>query len=233
MSNTKKAIVLSSGGVDSTTCLSIAVAERGAENVSTLSCFYGQKHDKELLAAERIAETYGVKHYVIDLSPVMQFSNCSLLKQSTEEIVHASYAEQIAKNGEGMVATYVPFRNGLFLAAVAALAMSIYPDDEVDVYYGAHADDAAGRAYADCSPEFMNAMNAAVNIGTYERVRVVDPLINLTKAQVVKKGLELGTPYELTWSCYEGGEKPCGKCGTCLDRAEAFRLNGVPDPAIH
>lgn len=227
-----KAIVLSSGGVDSTTCLGIAVKEMGNENVSTLSCFYGQKHFKELLAAKRIAMTYGVKHYEVDVSALLSFSNCSLLTRSTEEVPSQSYAEQIRERGEGMVSTYVPFRNGLFLAAVATLAMSIYPEDYVDVYYGAHADDAAGRAYADCSPEFMRAMNEAVNIGTYGKVRVVDPLIDINKAQVVKQGLKLGVPYELTWSCYNGGDRPCGKCGTCIDRAEAFRLNGIPDPAL-
>lgn len=227
-----KAMVLSSGGVDSTTCVSIAVDELGKENVSTVSVFYGQKHEKELECADKIAKHYGLQHYVLDLSGVMKYSNCPLLTGSTEEIPHESYAEQIEKNGTGMVKTYVPFRNGLMLSAVAALASSIYPDEDVRIYLGAHADDAAGEAYADCSPEFTEAMRKAIGIGTYGKVKVFAPLVYLNKAGVVKKGLELGTPYHLTWSCYEGGEKPCGKCGTCIDRANAFKANGVEDPAL-
>lgn len=228
----KKALVLSSGGVDSTTCISIAVKELGKENVSTVSVFYGQKHSKELECAERIAEHFGVKHYTIDLSGILKYSNCPLLAHSTEEIKHKSYAEQIAEDGEGMVSTYVPFRNGLMLSAVAALAVSIYPEDEVGIYLGAHADDAAGEAYADCSEAFTSTMAKAIGIGTYNKVSVVAPLVQMNKAEVVKTGLELGTPYQLTWSCYEGGEKPCGTCGTCIDRANAFKANGVEDPAL-
>ena len=226
----KKALVLSSGGVDSTTCVGIAVKDVGSENVSTVSVFYGQKHNKELECADKVAEFYNVKHYVLDLSNVLQYSNCSLMKNSTEDIPMMSYAEQIEKNGEGKVSTYVPFRNGLMLSAVAALAQSIYPDDDVDIYLGAHADDAAGRAYADCSEEFTSAMNTAIVIGTYGKVRVFAPLVNLNKAGVVKLGLSIGVPYNLTYSCYNGREKACGRCGTCIDRLNAFKVNGLQDP---
>lgn len=226
----KKAVVLNSGGVDSTTCVGLAVEKYGKDNVSTLSVFYGQKHNKELECAKKIAAHYEVAHYEVDLSAVMQFSNCPLLSQSTEAIRHESYAEQIAKDGEGMVRTYVPFRNGLLLSSVTALAVSLYPDDEVEVYYGAHADDAAGRAYADCSPEFTDAMNRAINIGTYEKVTLAAPLINMNKGEVVKTGLAIGVPYHLTTSCYEGGEKACGTCGTCIDRINAFKANNIEDP---
>lgn len=228
----KKALVLSSGGVDSTTCIGIAVKEHGRENVSTVSVFYGQKHEKELECAAKVADFYGVGHYVMNLAGVMEYSNCPLLSHSSEAIRHESYAEQIAHDGEGMVRTYVPFRNGLMLSAVAALAMSIYPDDETVIYLGAHADDAAGNAYADCSREFTEAMEKAISIGTYDKVHIAAPLVSLNKAGVVKIGLGLGVPYDLTWSCYEGGEKPCGTCGTCIDRAAAFAANGVEDPAI-
>lgn len=143
----KKALVLSSGGVDSTTCVSVAVEGFGRENVSTVSIFYGQKHRKELECAQKVAEYYGLPHYELDLSKLFQYSNCSLLAHSTEEIVHKSYEQQIAENGEGKVSTYVPFRNGLMLSAVASLAMSIYEKDDVSIFIGAHADDAAGNAY--------------------------------------------------------------------------------------
>ena len=126
----------------------------------------------------------------------------------------------------------MPFRNGLMLSAVASLAMSLFEKDDVDIYLGAHANDAAGNAYADCSEAFTDAMGKAISIGTYEQCHLVAPFVEVNKAGIVKKGLELGTPYELTWSCYEGGDRPCGTCGTCIDRARAFAANGVPDPAL-
>ncbi len=228
----KKAIILSSGGVDSTTCLSVAVDELGAENVSTASIFYGQKHEKELEAARKVADYYGVKHYEYDLSQIMKYSNSSLLKNSSKEIEHKSYADQIEEKGEGKVSTYVPFRNGLMLSVAAALAASIYEDEETDIYIGAHADDAAGEAYADCSEPFLKAMGDAISIGTYGKVHLRFPFADKNKAAVVATGLKLKTPYELTWSCYEGGEEPCGTCATCIDRKRAFALNGVEDPAL-
>lgn len=226
-----KALVLNSGGVDSTTCVAIAVDNYGKDNVVTASLYYGQKHDKELKCAQKIADYYGVRHIERDISSVMEFAKdvCTLMKGG-EEIEHASYAEQIKEHGEGRVATYVPFRNGLFLSIAAAVADSLFPGEKVEIFYGAHADDAAGRAYADCSPEFAAAMDEAINIGTYGNITVNRPLINLNKAGVVKIGLGLNVPYELTWSCYEGGEKQCGTCGTCIDRKAAFEANGVKDP---
>jgi len=227
-----KALVLNSGGVDSTTCVGIAVDKFGKDNVATVSVKYGQKHVKELECATKIAEHYGVPHYELDLANVLQYSNCPLLKDSTAEIVEGSYDEQIKDLNGGPVSTYVPFRNGLMLSAVASLAGSIFPDEEVAIYLGAHADDAAGNAYADCSEEFTSTIDKAIRIGTYHKVHVEAPLVNMNKATVVKTGLSLNVPYELTWSCYKGGEKPCGKCGTCIDRAKAFEANGIKDPAL-
>lgn len=227
-----KALVLSSGGVDSTTCIGLAIEKLRKENVSTVSIFYGQKHKKELVQARKISDFYGLKHYELDLSNILRFSNCSLLENSTEEISHKSYAEQIAEDGEGMVNTYVPFRNGLMLASVASLAASIYKKEKVEIYIGAHGDDAAGNAYADCSVPFMRAMNDAIRIGTYDNITIAAPLVRMNKAAVVNEGLRLKVPYELTWSCYEGGDKPCGTCGTCIDRRNAFHANGVEDPAL-
>lgn len=226
-----KALVLSSGGVDSTTCIGIAVDKYGKDNVITASLYYGQKHDKELECARKIAEYYGVRHIEEDISNIMKYASnvCSLVKGG-KEIQHTTYEEQIKANDEGRVDTYVPFRNGLLLSIATAYADSLFSGEQVEIYYGAHADDAAGNAYADCSPEFANAINKAINIGTYGKISVVRPLININKAQVVKKGLELKVPYKLTWSCYEGKEKQCGKCATCLDRIKAFKENGVDDP---
>lgn len=226
-----KALVLSSGGIDSTTCLGIAVNKYGKDNVITASLYYGQKHDKELECAKKIAEYYGVKHIEEDISNIMKYANqvCTLIKGGND-IEHKSYAEQIEENGEGRVATYVPFRNGLLLSIATAYADSLFPNEKVEIYYGAHADDAAGSAYADCSPEFAETMNKAINLGTYGKISVERPLINMNKAEVVKTGLKLNVPYNLTWSCYEGKEKQCGKCGTCIDRKNAFLKNGVKDP---
>lgn len=225
-----KALVLSSGGVDSTTALALAVSRYGKDNVIALSVSYGQKHDKEIQAAKAVSAFYGVEQLFLDLSKIFQYSNCSLLQQSTEEIPEESYARQIEKTeGEKPVSTYVPFRNGLFLSSAASIALS---KDCSVILYGAHADDSAGFAYPDCSPMFNDAMNQAIFEGSGHQLKVEAPFVNMTKAEVVKMGLELNAPYELTWSCYEGKDEPCGKCGTCIDRAAAFAANGVSDPAI-
>ena len=223
-----KAVVLLSGGIDSTTCVAMAVNDYGAENVKALCLSYGQKHSKELESARKVAKHYGIQ-LIEESVDCFKFSNCSLL-EGREDIDHESYAEQLAKlGGEGTVSTYVPFRNGILLSIAVAYAYSIDADL---VYYGAHADDAAGRAYPDCTPEFVNSMNEAVFWGTGKKVKVIAPLLMMNKAEVVKIGLDLNAPYELTWSCYEGGDKPCGKCGTCIDRIKAFESNGVIDPLM-
>lgn len=222
-----KALVLFSGGVDSSTCLAMAVKKYGAENVTALSIFYGQKHDKEISAADAVAGFYKTEHIKLDLSLIFNFSDCSLLSRSDTDIPHESYAEQLEKTNGAPVSTYVPFRNGLFISAAASVAIS---KGCGIIFYGAHADDAAGNAYPDCSAEFNNAMNTAVWLGSGKQVKIEAPFVGMTKAQVVKTGLELGVPYELTWSCYEGGERPCGTCGTCRDRIAAFEANGVHDP---
>ena len=225
-----KALVLSSGGVDSTTALGLAVKKYGKENVIALSVSYGQKHTKEIEAAQKVAAFYGVEQLFMDLSKIFQYSNCSLLQQSTEEIPEESYEKQIEKTkGNKPVSTYVPFRNGLFLSAAASIALS---KDCSVIYYGAHADDAAGFAYPDCSPTFNKAMNEAIFEGSGHQLKIEAPFVNINKASVVKMGLEIGVPYELTWSCYEGNDKPCGKCGTCIDRAAAFKANEISDPAL-
>ena len=227
----RKVVVLSSGGMDSTVCLAMAVHEFGVENTTSLSITYGQKHEKELKAARDVAQYYNVAHYEKDLTSVFDFSDCSLLQHSSKDIDHTSYAEQISSQEDHHpVATYVPFRNGLFLSCAAAIAYSMGADV---ICYGAHADDAAGSAYPDCSVPFVKAMNKAVYEGTGNKVRVWAPLIRKTKTGVLRLGLQYEAPLQLTWSCYEGGEKPCGVCGTCRDRAKAFADLGIPDPAFN
>ena len=221
-----KALVLFSGGLDSTTCLALAIQKYGAENVLALSVSYGQKHEKEIESSKKIAEHYNVKHKTLNLQAIFDGSDCSLLMQSGKEIPHAEYSEQLNSTGGKPVSTYVPFRNGLFLSSAAAVALS--NGCEV-IYYGVHSDDSAGNAYPDTSDKFNNAINDAIYIGSGNQVKVEAPFVKLNKADVVKKGLELKVPYELTWSCYEGHDKACGKCGTCIDRLKAFRLNGVED----
>lgn len=224
-----KALVLFSGGVDSTTCLGLAIEKYGCENVIALSISYGQKHQKEIEASVNIAKYYGVEHLYLDLAQIFKYSDCSLLSHSDKQVPHESYVEQLEKTNGTPVSTYVPFRNGLFLSSAASIALSKGCNV---IYYGAHSDDAAGNAYPDCSSVFNEAMKKAVYEGSGRELTIEAPFVNWTKKDVVKEGLRLKVPYELTWSCYEGMDKPCGVCGTCIDRAAAFNTNGVSDPAI-
>lgn len=224
-----KALVLFSGGTDSTTCLALAVEKYGSENVIALSVSYGQKHFRELLSAKKITEYYRVQHIEIDVSKIFENSDCSLLTSSEKEIPKESYAEQL-KSTDGMpVSTYVPFRNGLFLSVSASVALA---NDCDVIYYGIHSDDSAGNAYPDCSQEFNEAINKAIFLGSGKQLSVIAPFVGMKKADVIKTGIALNVPYELTWSCYEGNDKPCGLCGTCRDRIDAFKKNGLTDPLM-
>lgn len=222
-----KAIVLFSGGLDSTTCLAMVIDKYGKENVIALSLHYGQKHSKEIDCSKKIANYYGVKHITFDVSKFFKNSNCSLLMASSEEVPEKSYNEQLAETRGKPVTTYVPYRNGMFLSIAASMAIS---NGCQEIYYAAHKDDAAGNAYPDCSTDFNNTISKAIFIGSGNAVNVKAPFININKADIVKQGLSLKVPYEMTWSCYKGGDKPCGRCGTCIDRIKAFELNGIKDP---
>ncbi|MGN1393362.1 MAG: 7-cyano-7-deazaguanine synthase QueC [Succinivibrionaceae bacterium] len=223
-----KVVVLLSGGVDSTTCLALAVNKYGADNVFALNITYGQKHVKEIACAQKIANYYRVNYKLMDLSSIFAFSDCSLLQHSSKEIEHKSYAEQLKDlGGEGTVSTYVPFRNGLMLSTASAIAQSLKASE---IWYGAHKDDAAGRAYPDCTKEFVDSMSKAIYEGTGKEITLCAPFIDYNKAEIVKTGLALKVPYELTWSCYEGNDEPCFKCGTCIDRHNAFEANSEIDP---
>ena len=221
-----KVLVLFSGGLDSTTALAKAIDELGKDNVVALSVSYGQKHSKEIEASNKVAKYYNVEHLFLDLSKIFEYSDCSLLTHSSKEVPLGDYSKQLENNDGKPLSTYVPFRNGLFLSSAAAIAISKGCDL---IYYGAHSDDSS-VAYPDCSEEFTNAINQAIYIGSGKQVKVEGPFVGMHKSDIVKLGTKLHVPYELTWSCYEGHDKACGKCGTCIDRKKAFEINGLKDP---
>ncbi len=207
----------------------MAIEEYGKQNVCGLSISYGQKHAKELEAAKKIADYYEIEFISLDLSRIFAYSDCSLLTQSQQEIPRESYAKQL-ENSEGKpVSTYVPFRNGLFLSSAASIALS---KGCSVIYYGAHSDDAGWKCLSGLQ-QFFSGGNEPRRLHWKRKSAYHKSTIWLwTKAEVVERGLMLHVPYELTWSCYEGGAEPCGKCGTCIDRAEAFAKNGMKDPAL-
>jgi len=202
-----KAVLVYSGGLDSTTLLyeyrdSIALA---------VSFDYGSKHNaREIAYAAENCKRVGVKHLVIPLGFIGQYFKSDLLL-SGGEIPEGSYAD------DNMHSTVVPFRNGIMLAVAAGLAESYGLDT---VMLANHSGDHA--IYPDCRPEFVEAMDAAVQAGTYEGIRVVSPYCDITKRDIALRGKALGIDYSLTYSCYKGGEKHCGKCGTCVERKEAL-----------
>jgi 7-cyano-7-deazaguanine synthase len=221
-----RAFVLLSGGIDSATCLGLAVRDWGANNVHTYSFDYGQRHFKELLCAAKLAEHYNVGHEIIKLGPQPQ----SNLTNKDAEIPRVDYADI-----QGMSPSYHHFRNGQFLAAAATYAVAavsaLDDKEEGTLYIGVHSEDAANWAYADCTPEFIGPMAAAIFIGTYQRIRVKAPLLEMSKDDVICKGhYVLDVPYGLTWSCYLGGDKHCGTCPTCRARRSAFSKAGIVDP---
>ncbi len=224
-----KVLVLASGGLDSTALLYKAVKEYGAANVFALNMYYGQKHHKEMDCFQWQMERLGIENYkVLDLSSIFtDYKGCALL-EGGGDIPHGSYAEQLAKK-PGTVSTYVPFRNGLFLSVAASIALQ---EGCSIIWYGAHADDAAGDAYPDCTPEFIEAMSNAIWKGSGQAVNMYGPWAKLNKAGVVAEGIVAGMTqedFQHTWSCYEGGDKPCGKCGTCIDRKAALEANDLTD----
>jgi 7-cyano-7-deazaguanine synthase len=224
-----KALVLLSGGIDSSTVLAIAVSMYKADNVIALNLVYGQKHNKERECARLQTKHWGVQLIEEDLSSVFKFDKSSaLLEGSTTEMPKESYAKQLEDmGGSGVVKTYVPYRNGLFLSYAAAVAIQLKCSK---IYYGAHADDAVGGAYPDCTETFVNSIRVAIWEGSGWEVALEAPLIQMNKSEVIEMGMQYKVPFEHTWSCYVGKDKPCGTCGTCIDRIAAFRSNGAEDP---
>jgi 7-cyano-7-deazaguanine synthase len=189
--------------------------------VKALSLFYGQKHNKELECARWQAEQLGVPWQLLDISAIFQDISTPLL--TGEGIPDTPYSAQT--DGKNPVPTYVPYRNGILLSIATARA---YASGCSTVAYAAHADDALGSAYPDCSSFFIEKQQEAIQIGTAGAVKTLyAPFADLTKAEIVKKGVELGVDFSRTWSCYNGNDKPCGTCATCRDRAAALEANGM------
>lgn len=233
------ALVLHSGGLDSTVALALAIRDNGRNNVATVGIDYGSKHAKqELEAAFKIAKHLGVAGRYRRYTLLNIFGGGGSALMGDIEMPHVDYAT--LHNTEGPSPTVVPFRN----ANLISVATTIAARDGYDlVYVGMHAEDAHNWAYPDCTPEFLGAMAACVYIGTYKQVRLVFPLCWMMKREVVQLGDRLQVPFHLTWSCYDPvdlgpDENPitaqryihCGKCPTCIERKEAFTAANILDP---
>ena len=212
-----KVVVLCSGGMDSVTALHWA--RRAHAVVAVASFDYGAKHNhRELPLAAEHAAALGVRHEVIVLDFVDRLFASDLL-QSGGEIPEGHY------EAENMKQTVVPFRNAIMLSIAGGFAESAGAEGLV---IAAHGGDHA--IYPDCREEFMQAMGETLRLGTYARIRLLRPFIAMTKGDIVTEGTRLGVDFARTWSCYKGGEVHCGRCGTCVERREAFQMAGVPDP---
>ena len=210
----KDSVIVVSGGMDSITLL----YEKKDEIALGISFDYGSNHNhNELPLAALHCQRLGIAHVVIPLGFMHQYFKSSLL-ESGESIPDGSYDE------ENMKSTVVPFRNGVMLAVAAGIAES---NGLTKVLIANHGGD--HTIYPDCRPEFIAAMDAAVEAGTFARVRVVAPYTNISKADIARRGRALGIDYAETWSCYKGGHVHCGTCGTCVERKEALREAGIED----
>ncbi|MFF5624554.1 7-cyano-7-deazaguanine synthase QueC [Microbacterium sp. NPDC012755] len=219
MKMTRVAILLS-GGLDSTTAL--AVAAREHEPALTISVDYGQRHVRELAAARAVSERYGVPHVVIDLRSWGRSLRGSALTDESIAVPHGDY------DAENMAVTVVPNRNATFLMAAVGIAQA---NDVAEVWTAVHSGDHA--LYADCRPEFIVSASQTAHLGTDGAVTIRAPFVSMSKADIVSMGSSLGAPFELTWSCYEGGDEHCGECGTCAERRASFILAGVEDPTVY
>lgn len=213
-----KSIIILSGGMDSTTALYWARAS-GKDIVACVNFQYGSKHNqKEAKAFDDIIKTVNIKGITINLPFVNEFFQSDLL-HSGGEIPEGHYADLSMKK------TVVPFRNGIMLSISAGLAESLGASEIVlGNHFGDHA------IYPDCRADFADSMAKTIKLGTYAQINLTTPFIDKTKTDIAKIGSDLKVPFELTWSCYNGREKHCGKCGTCVERLEAFNHSGIKDP---
>ena len=211
----KDSAIIVSGGMDSITLL----YDKKDEIALGISFDYGSNHNaKEIPFAKMHCERLGIKHIVINLEFMHQYFKSSLL-EGADAIPEGNYAD------ENMKSTVVPFRNGIMLSIAIGIAES---NNLKKVFIANHGGD--HTIYPDCRPEFIKAIDEAATTGTYVNVRIEAPYTNITKTDIARRGAELGINFAETWSCYKGGEKHCGKCGTCVERKEALELSDVPDP---
>jgi 7-cyano-7-deazaguanine synthase len=212
-----KIMFILSGGLDSTTAL--YELKKKHEIIEALTFDYGQRHHKEIQCAKKICETLKLHHRIIDISHLNGLLQGSSLTNTAIPTPHGRYDESTMKT------TIVPNRNAIMINIAAGYAISkkIY-----GIGLGVHAGD--HYIYPDCRPEFIEAQQKTLSLANECDFRLLAPFLNLNKSQIVAKGQEMGVPFEYTWSCYEGKEKPCGKCGSCTERIEAFEKNGLTDP---
>lgn len=211
-----KLVLVYSGGLDSTVLLHHLLAE--GHEIHCLGIDYGQRHRRELVSGQAICERLGVEYRVVDLTAIRPLLKGSSLTDSVS-------LPEGAYNIENMKSTVVPNRNMILLSLAIAWAASLRADA---VAYAAHAGD--HPLYPDCRPEFAQAMDRAAALCDWNPVRLLRPFIDMGKRDIVRRGAELGVPFELTWSCYQGGQRHCGRCGTCRERRDAFARAGIPDP---
>ncbi len=210
----KDSVIVVSGGMDSITLL----YDKNEEIALAVTFDYGSKHNaREIAWAKVHCGRLGIRHIVIKLDFMQKYFTSSLL-EGGDEIPEGHYAD------ENMKSTVVPFRNGIMLSVAAGIAES---NGLKKILIANHGGD--HTIYPDCRPEFIGAMDRAIANGTYEDVRIDAPYTNITKADIAKIGKRLGIDYSETWSCYKGGERHCGKCGTCIERKEAMALAGIDD----
>lgn len=222
MSQLADSVVLLSGGMDSTTAFYKALGETNV--LTTLSFDYGQRHKTELEYAKRLSEDQSVPNVVIDITSIGKLLQGSALSDPSVEVPDGHYAEETMKQ------TIVPNRNMIMLSQAVGAAIGI---GATEVWAAMHAGD--HFIYPDCRPEFINHMNVLVPIATETKTVIVAPFINIMKDEIVRIGGSsgLGVPYEQTWSCYKGGNVHCGRCGTCVERQEAFHLANENDPTLY
>ena len=215
-----KVVVLVSGGMDSVAAL--YEAHQKYTVVGAVSFDYGSKHNhKEIPFAADHCEKLGIRHRTIRLDFMNELFKSDLL-QSGGAIPDGHYEQQNMKQ------TVVPFRNGIMLSIAGGYAESI---EAKGLVIAAHSGDHA--IYPDCREDFMKSMGNAIRLGTYAAVEILRPFIHNTKAEIARRGHELGVDFAQTWSCYKGGNVHCGTCGTCVERREAFELAGLPDPTVY
>lgn len=216
---TDTVVVIYSGGMDSFTLLNLALA-RGYK-VHALSFDYGQRHVRELDSARAVCADLGLPHQILDIRSV----NAAMAGSSlTSELpVPEGHYEE-----DSMKATVVPNRNMILLSLATGYAVTVGASA---VWYGAHGGDHA--IYPDCRPEFVEKMDAVCRIANYDPVRIEAPFLAMDKGQILAEGLRLGLDYSQTWTCYNGRDKACGRCGSCVERLEAFASNGVTDPLTY